>query len=66
MRRVDQIILRPLMTEKSAMATEADNTYAFEVGKDANLLVLTGDPLSPQSTIASVWFRGRAVDRKNP
>ena len=35
MRRVDQIILRPLMTEKSAMATEADNTYAFEVGKDA-------------------------------
>ncbi len=35
MRRVDQIILRPLLTEKSALATEADNTYAFEVGRDA-------------------------------
>jgi len=35
MRRVDQIILRPLLTEKSALATEAKNTYAFEVGGDA-------------------------------
>lgn len=38
MRRVDQIILRPLLTEKSAQATEAENTYAFEVGKDATKL----------------------------
>lgn len=38
MNRVDQIILRPLMTEKSALATEAENTYAFEVGRNATKL----------------------------
>jgi large subunit ribosomal protein L23 len=38
MRRVDQIILRPLLTEKSAQATEAENTYAFEVGSKATKL----------------------------
>lgn len=38
MNRVDQIILRPLLTEKSALATEAENTYAFEVGRDATKL----------------------------
>lgn len=38
MNRVDQIILRPLLTEKSALATEAENTYAFEVGRNATKL----------------------------
>ncbi len=35
MRRVDTIIIRPLLTEKASAATEENNTYAFEVGKDA-------------------------------
>ena len=34
--------------------------------KDANLILLSGDPLSPASAIESVWFHGRAVERQNP
>ena len=33
MKRVDNIILRPLLTEKASMLQEAQNTYAFEVDK---------------------------------
>jgi large subunit ribosomal protein L23 len=33
MRRVDQIIIRPLLTEKAAIMNEATNTFAFEVGR---------------------------------
>ncbi|MCA8949771.1 MAG: amidohydrolase family protein [Planctomycetes bacterium] len=39
---------------------------SLEVGKDANLILLSGDPLSPASAIESVWFHGRAVERQNP
>lgn len=35
MRRVDHIIVRPLLTEKSATAADESNTYAFEVGNEA-------------------------------
>tara|TARA_Y100001934_G_C11977091_1_gene596836 strand:+ start:283 stop:573 length:291 start_codon:yes stop_codon:yes gene_type:complete len=35
MKRVDNIIIRPLLTEKASMLQEAQNTYAFEVGRDA-------------------------------
>ncbi len=35
MRRVDQIIIRPLLTEKSSAAADETNTYAFAVGSDA-------------------------------
>lgn len=35
MRRVDKIIIRPLLTEKATAQTAGDNTYAFEVGRDA-------------------------------
>jgi large subunit ribosomal protein L23 len=34
-RRVDDIIIRPLLTEKATMQTELANSYAFEVGKTA-------------------------------
>ena len=37
MRRVDQIILRPLLTEKSTFAQD-DNTYVFKVGIGSNKL----------------------------
>ena len=33
MKRIDNIILRPLLTEKASMLQEAQNTYAFEVDK---------------------------------
>ncbi len=36
MRRVDQIIIRPLLTEKASAQTELANTYSFEVGKEAS------------------------------
>jgi len=36
MKRVDNIILRPLLTEKASMLQEAQNTYTFEVGKTAS------------------------------
>ena len=32
MKRIDQIIVRPLLTEKTTMQTEGANQYAFEVG----------------------------------
>ncbi len=34
MRRIDQIIIRPLLTEKATAMNEESNTFAFEVGKD--------------------------------
>lgn len=37
---------------------------SIEAGKDANLLVFRGDPLSPSAELDAVWFRGRAVDKK--
>jgi len=35
MRRVDHIIIRPISTEKSAMAEAERNEYTFEVGLSA-------------------------------
>jgi large subunit ribosomal protein L23 len=36
MKRIDNIIIRPLLTEKASMLQEAQNTYAFEVGTTAS------------------------------
>ena len=36
MKRIDNIILRPLLTEKASMLQEAQNTYAFEVDKGSS------------------------------
>lgn len=36
-------------------------TGSLEVGKDADLLVFTGDPLDPASRLESVWLRGQQV-----
>ena len=36
MKRIDNIIIRPLLTEKASMLQEAQNTYAIEVGTDAS------------------------------
>ncbi len=35
MKRIGDILVRPLMTEKSASLMDISNTYAFEVGRDA-------------------------------
>ena len=34
--RIEEIIRRPLITEKSSLQREADNVVAFEVHRDAN------------------------------
>lgn len=39
-------------------------TGSLEVGKDADLLVFTGDPLDPASRLESVWLRGQQVPEK--
>jgi large subunit ribosomal protein L23 len=36
MKRIGDILVRPLMTEKSAAMMDQSNTYAFEVGRDAS------------------------------
>ena len=35
MKRIDNVIVRPIVTEKVSADTEANNTYAFEVGRAA-------------------------------
>ena len=37
---------------------------SLEAGKDADLLVFRGDPLSPTSELQSVWLRGREVGKQ--
>ncbi|MCA9639006.1 MAG: amidohydrolase family protein, partial [Myxococcales bacterium] len=36
-------------------------TGSLEVGKDADLLIFDGDPLSPEGRLQQVWLRGHAV-----
>ena len=35
MKRVNDVIVKPLLTEKSNGLNEDENTYAFQVGRDA-------------------------------
>jgi imidazolonepropionase-like amidohydrolase len=39
-------------------------TGTLEVGKDADLLVFDGDPLSPVARLQSVWLRGQEVPQQ--
>ncbi len=44
-----------------------DEVGSLEVGKDADLVVLSGDPLSVYTTVEQTWVEGRPVfDRSNP
>mgnify|MGYP001254995305 CR=1 FL=1 len=44
-----------------------DRIGSLEVGKDADLLVLSGDPLSVYTKVLETWVEGRKVfDRSNP
>jgi imidazolonepropionase-like amidohydrolase len=46
-----------------ALGIEA-RTGSLEVGKDADLLVFRGDPLSPTSVLTAVWLNGREVPQQ--
>jgi large subunit ribosomal protein L23 len=38
MKRLQDVIVRPIQTEKATQENEAKNVYAFEVGRDASKL----------------------------
>ena len=38
MKRIDQVLVRPLLTEKVSADMDEKNTYAFEVGREATKL----------------------------
>jgi len=45
----------------------ADETGSLETGKDADFIVLSGDPLSVYTKIEQTWVEGKTVfDRSNP
>ncbi|MFB6231741.1 MAG: amidohydrolase family protein [Salinibacter sp.] len=45
----------------------ADDTGSLETGKDADFIVLSGDPLSVYTNIEQTWVEGETVfDRSNP
>ena len=39
-------------------------TGTLEEGKDADLLIFTGDPLSPTGKLEQVWLRGQQVEQR--
>ena len=43
----------------------ADKVGSLEVGKDATLIVTTGDPLEPQSVTESMFIQGKKIDLNN-
>lgn len=42
MRNINQVIVRPLLTEKSTDQLERKNAYTFVVAKDANKIEIAG------------------------
>ena len=45
----------------------ADRVGSIEVGKDADLVVMSGDPLSLYTKIEETWVEGvKVFDRTNP
>ena len=49
------------------MMNKADRVGSLEVGKDADLVVLSGDPLSTYTQVLQTWVEGEKVfDRANP
>jgi imidazolonepropionase-like amidohydrolase len=51
------------LTPAKALGIEA-RVGSLEVGKDGNLLVFRGDPLSPTGVLTAVWLGGREVPQQ--
>lgn len=53
--------LRALTLAPAQMLGIEDRCGSLEAGKDADLILLSGDPLSPQSQVKEVYVNGRPV-----
>jgi imidazolonepropionase-like amidohydrolase len=59
--------LRALTLSGAEMLDLADRTGSLTVGKDADLAILDGDPLSVYSKVVETWVEGnRVFDRSDP
>jgi len=62
-----QAALRSLTIEGAYMMDLADRVGSLTPGKDADLIVLDGDPFSVYTKVEQTWVEGRKVfDRENP
>jgi imidazolonepropionase-like amidohydrolase len=61
-----EIALRAITLTAAEIAGVADRVGSIEAGKDANLLLLTGDPLDVKTWVDTVVIEGKvAYERKN-
>jgi cytosine/adenosine deaminase-related metal-dependent hydrolase len=59
--------LYALTMANAIMLDLKDRVGSLEVGKDADLLVLSGDPLSVYTHVMETWVEGKKVfDRSDP
>jgi imidazolonepropionase-like amidohydrolase len=59
--------LAAMTSANAQMMDLQDRVGTLEVGKDADLVLLSGDPLSVYSLVLETWIEGRNVfDRANP
>jgi imidazolonepropionase-like amidohydrolase len=59
--------MRALTIEGAKMLDLADRVGSLEAGKDADFVVLSGDPLSTYTKVEQTWVEGRKVfDRSRP
>ncbi len=59
--------LRGMTLAGAEMLDMADRVGSLKVGKDADLVVLSGDPLSTYTRVLETWVDGaRVFDRENP
>ncbi len=55
--------VRGLTIVPARAAGIADRVGSIEVGKDADLLVISGHPIDPRTAVEQVWIEGREVYR---
>lgn len=53
--------LRGLTIVPASVSGIADRVGSLEVGKDADLVVTTGDPIDPRTAFEATWVNGRCV-----